>query len=93
MAVAYTAFVHLLSEDGALVSQLDRQPAGYPTSDWRPGEVVVDTLAVPLPAGLAPGDYRLATGFYDLATLERLGEAATLGAVRAGDQGIEIVAP
>ncbi len=32
----YTAFVHVVGEDGALVAQLDRSPMGYPTSDWRP---------------------------------------------------------
>ncbi len=38
----YTAFVHLVDGDGQLLGQLDRPPAGYPTSDWQPGEIVVD---------------------------------------------------
>jgi hypothetical protein len=75
----YTAFVHLLDEHGALVAQLDRPPAGYPTNDWRVGEVVIDQYVVPLPVELPPGVYTLATGFYYLPTLERLGEAAQLG--------------
>ncbi len=77
----YTAFVHLLGPDGALAAQLDRPPAGYPTSDWRPGEIVVDHFRVDLPDDLPPGDYSLQTGFYDPATTTRLGDAAGLGSV------------
>ena len=35
---SYTVYVHLLSEDGSLIAQLDRLPEGYPTSDWQAGE-------------------------------------------------------
>jgi hypothetical protein len=67
----YTAFVHVLSPaDGRLVDQRDRQPLDgqYPTGIWSPGEVVADTYTLPLP----PGEYRLAVGMYDLATMTRL---------------------
>lgn len=77
----YTAYVHLLSPTGELMTQLDRQPAGYPTSDWRPGEIAVDCFAVPLPADLLSGDYALQTGFYHLPTLEPLGKPEKLGVV------------
>jgi hypothetical protein len=77
----YTAFVHLLGPDGALAAQLDRPPAGFPTSDWRPGEIVVDHFHIELPAGLPPGEYRLQTGFYEPATITRLGDPADLGSV------------
>lgn len=77
----YTAFVHLLDAAGNLVSQKDRPPDGYPTSDWRPGEWVMDTYAVPLQPDLPPGEYRLRTGFYYLPTLEPLGTAIMLGSV------------
>ncbi len=73
----YTAFVHVLNEQGELVTQLDRPPAGYPTSDWRPGEVIIDRFAIPLPTGA----YRLQTGFYYLPTLEPLGTAVILGTI------------
>lgn len=69
----YTAFVHLLDDAGRIVAQTDRQPAGFPTSDWRPGEIVVDSFQVELPEALPPGDYRLRTGFYFLPTMEQLG--------------------
>jgi hypothetical protein len=74
----YTAFVHLIDSDGHLVAQQDRQPAGYPTKDWQPGEIIVDNYFVELPAGLPSGVYSLRTGFYYLPTLESLGEALTL---------------
>ena len=67
----YTAFVHVLSPaDGRLVDQRDRQPLDgqYPTGIWSPGEVVTDTYRFTLPAG----EYQLAAGMYDLATMTRL---------------------
>lgn len=67
----YTAFVHVLSPtDGHLLDQQDRQPLGgqYPTGIWSPGEVVTDTYRFTLPAG----EYRLAAGMYDLATMTNL---------------------
>jgi hypothetical protein len=68
----YTVFVHLLNRDGTLASSGDGQPrAGlYPTSFWSPGEQVVDEHGVPL--AVAPGEYQLEVGLYNLATGERL---------------------
>lgn len=79
MERSYTAFVHLLDENGVLVAQLDRLPGGYPTNDWQPGEVVMDKYVVFLPDTLISGPYTLKTGFYYLPTLEPLGEPAQLG--------------
>jgi hypothetical protein len=75
----YTAFVHLLREDGTLIGQMDRQPEGYPTTDWRQGEVVIDRFNIELPPDLPPDDYILQTGFYHLPSSERLGNPAFLG--------------
>lgn len=80
-AVDYTGFVHLLDAGGDLVAQTDRPPAGYPTSDWRPGEIIIDHFRVDLPSNMSPGTYPLRTGFYDPATVARLGEAADLGPI------------
>ena len=69
----YTRFVHLFDPaTGALVTQNDSPPRGgkYPTSWWVAGEVVTETVALPL-AGTPPGAYRLAVGLYD-ATVTRL---------------------
>jgi 4-amino-4-deoxy-L-arabinose transferase-like glycosyltransferase len=78
MNTDYTAFVHLLGADGVPVTQADRQPTGHPTSNWRAGEWVMERFVLPLPPDLTAGDYTLATGFYELATLERLGDTAVL---------------
>jgi hypothetical protein len=74
----YTAYVHLLDDTGQLVAQLDRPPDGYPTTDWRPSEVVMDSYVIALPSDRPPGFYTLTTGFYYLPTLETLGETAVL---------------
>jgi hypothetical protein len=80
LALDYTAFVHLLGADGQIIAQQDKPPAGYPTSDWRTGEIVLDRFTLPLPAAdeqqAAP--FTLQTGFYYLPTLARLGEPFVL---------------
>jgi 4-amino-4-deoxy-L-arabinose transferase-like glycosyltransferase len=69
---ALTAFVHLLGPDGALVAQSDATPGGgYATTQWAPGEAVVDVHRLPLPPALAPGSYRLVAGLYDPVTGQR----------------------
>jgi hypothetical protein len=81
MERSYTAYLHLLSPEGDLVAQLDRLPDGYPTSDWHPGEVIIDSYVIQLPANVAPGQYFLQTGFYYLPTQERLGQPTVIGEV------------
>jgi hypothetical protein len=76
--LAYTAYIHLLDEAGELVAQRDRPPAGYPTFDWRPGELVLDSYSIPVSPDLPPGPYTIGTGFYYLPTRQNLGETAVL---------------
>jgi len=72
----YTVFVHLVSEDGATVAQVDSFPnwrGPLPTSAWPAGQLIPDTHSLNLPVELAPGPYRLRIGLYywqDLAHLE-----------------------
>lgn len=75
----YTAFVHLLDGSGRLIAQNDRPPAGYPTADWRPGEIIRDSYPLILPADLPPGDYTLEAGFYAWPSLTAFGRNLTLG--------------
>ena len=79
MERSYTAYLHLLTSEGDLVAQLDRLPDGYPTSDWHPGEIIIDSYTIQLTPDVAPGKYFLQTGFYHLPTQERLGEPAVIG--------------
>jgi len=69
----YTVFVHLLDLDTKdIVVQSDAMPRGgaYPTSWWAAGEVVSETVTLPL-EGVPSGTYQLAMGLYDL-TVTRL---------------------
>ncbi|MBP8000662.1 MAG: DUF2142 domain-containing protein [Chloroflexi bacterium] len=70
----YTFFVHLLDENGQLITQHDGQPqAGwYPTTLWAEGETVADWVTLTLPTDAPPGPYHLAIGVYQLETLTRL---------------------
>jgi len=69
--VDYTVFVHVVDESGKRLAGNDAQPS-VPTSQWARGEVVVDERVVPIPDGLAPGDYGLVVGMYRADTGERL---------------------
>jgi hypothetical protein len=64
----YTTFVHLDNAAGETVAQHDQPPlaGAYPTSLWDPGEIIADTITIPLPADLPPGEYQLVIGLYDL---------------------------
>lgn len=71
----YKVFVHVLNEQGELITQQDQIPmAGQaPTSGWLPGEVIADSYRFELPPGaLSPGQYRLAVGLYNAISGERL---------------------
>jgi len=69
----YTLFVHLYAPDGHLVAQKDGPPGeGFiPTRFWQAGDVVLDERLVPL-SGVPAGQYRLAVGWYDPLSGERL---------------------
>jgi hypothetical protein len=87
----YTVFVHLVSEDGQIIGQVDTFPLdGYrPTSGWRPAEYLVDTyeIRVPVdgplgPARLVVGMYLAETGYrlpvYDVVMDEAMGDVVSL---------------
>ena len=77
----YTTFVHVRDVTGqatgqaeAIVAQMDRPPAdgAYPSSLWDPGEVIRDTILVPVPPHIPAGEYEIIVGLYNLATGQRL---------------------
>jgi 4-amino-4-deoxy-L-arabinose transferase-like glycosyltransferase len=70
----YTTFVHLRNAAGETVAQKDQPPlnGAYPTSLWDPGEIIADTVTIPLPADLPAGTYQLVAGLYDFNTGQRL---------------------
>ncbi|RLC78400.1 MAG: hypothetical protein DRJ03_25320 [Chloroflexi bacterium] len=68
-----TTFVHLKDADGELLAQADRHPLGgrFPTSYWLPGQVVTDTIRLPLTSAY-DGPLTLNVGMYTWPSLERL---------------------
>ena len=69
-----SVLVHLLDQGGAIVTQADGPPVqgARPTSQWRAGDVVIDSHQIALPADLPPGNYTLALGMYRWPSLDRL---------------------
>lgn len=83
----YTVFVHLLDEQGRLAAGADAPPDGgrFPTSAWKPGEIVEDRHSLAVPA-TARGAYRLEVGLYEPASGRRLalaggGDAVMIGSI------------
>jgi hypothetical protein len=66
VAENYTVFVHLADPAGRPVAQADGEPGegAYPTSVWKPAEVVRDRRVVTVPSDAPPGRYRLLVGVY-----------------------------
>jgi 4-amino-4-deoxy-L-arabinose transferase-like glycosyltransferase len=83
----YTVFTHLLGEhnpttSGPVWASHDGQPNGghYPTSRWRPGQLILDVHPVRVPRDTPAGEYQLETGYYLLATMDRLAATDSSGA-------------
>jgi len=93
----YKVFVHLVDGEGRIVSQVDSEPGDGMnlTSLWRPEYGVFgDRYGVLVPAGAAPGTYRLLVGMYHVdgaprlpitAGGEQVGDALPLGVVHMED--------
>lgn len=66
-ATSYHVFVHLVDESGNILAQADGVPVNWarPTTGWLPGEYVVDTHALTIPADLSPGPLSIRVGLYD----------------------------
>ena len=63
----YKVFLHLVNEQGQIVSQRDSEPGGGSalTSTWVPNEITVDNHGVLIPPQLPAGEYTLFFGLYD----------------------------
>ena len=69
----YTQFLHLGHQKSGAWWVYDHQPLGprLPTRLWYNGLIDSETWQVPLPADLAPGQYKVFTGLYRQSDLER----------------------
>ena len=56
------------------MAQADGVPVcwSYPTDLWRPGQIIADQHAIPIPPDASPGSYPLQVGLYLPDTFERL---------------------
>jgi 4-amino-4-deoxy-L-arabinose transferase-like glycosyltransferase len=81
-----TVFTHLLGPDGQLYGQWDNPPVRgtYPTTEWLPGEEVVDQYEIPVNPAAPLGEYQVLVGLYDPGTGIRLPVLDSDGQV-AGD--------
>lgn len=61
----YSVSVRLVDGKGHLVSQQDHKYlAGHPGCEWISGTLYEEAFDLPLPAGLAPGDYAISVSVY-----------------------------
>jgi hypothetical protein len=70
----YIVFIHLYNPDLGLAGQLDTSPRDgqYPTSCWLTGEVIEDSLVIPIKPDAQPGTYDLLVGMYTFPDIVRL---------------------
>ena len=70
---SYRVFIHLVDNNGQILSQADGEPAGWtrPTTGWAVGEFILDNHQLALPESL-PDHLELRVGLYDPATGQRL---------------------
>ncbi len=67
---SFKVSARLVDAGGQFVAVTDAEPVAgaYPSTVWRPGEVVADAYEIPLPAGLPPGEYTPVIIVYEPAT-------------------------
>jgi 4-amino-4-deoxy-L-arabinose transferase-like glycosyltransferase len=76
----YTVFVHLRDGD-SVVAQHDGLPAGglYPTTLWRPGDVIVDKHVLEIDGMRPASEPSLVVGVYSWPTMDRLPVSSAAG--------------
>ena len=74
LAEDYKVFVHLVDLEWELFGQADGYPLDgqFPTSAWRVGDVVSDSHVIEFGQPMPPGQYRIAMGWYNESSGERL---------------------
>jgi 4-amino-4-deoxy-L-arabinose transferase-like glycosyltransferase len=70
----YKVFVHVRDAGDAVLAQSDRLPCNFTLNeaDWRPGDIVLETYEIPIPAGAPRGEYRVMLGVYEAESGARL---------------------
>ena len=94
---SYKVFVHLHDPNGVVVAQQDTVPGEgqLPTTNWLPGEYVIDAHHIPIGSEVPAGRYNLVVGLYHPDTLARLAVTRDAGIAQREhvvlDQEVEIV--
>jgi len=74
METSYTVFTHLIDENERIMGQKDNPPVSglYLTTEWTPGEKVVDRYEIATSPEIPPGEYPIEIGLYEPDSGERL---------------------
>jgi len=78
----YSVFVQFFGRGRQGIGQRDTYPGlgNFPTSQWQPGTIVIDTIPVPISSNAsAPALVRIDAGLYELKTMTRLPTFDTAG--------------
>jgi hypothetical protein len=70
LTTSYTVFTQILAPDGHLVAQ-DDAPPEPPTTQWVPGQIVLDRHSIKVVDPAYRGPATLIVGWYNSATIER----------------------
>jgi len=86
LAIDYTSYVHLITENGQGVAQSDHRPGGdiYPSSYWQIGEILHDVHTFSVPPNISGGVYRLRVGMYyqpEPGVIEGMGNGTEIGSI------------
>jgi hypothetical protein len=82
----YSTFVHLVNADGDVIGGSDHLPGGvyYPSTLWKPGDLLRDAHAFTLTADLGPPPYAIEAGLYTGGpVLQHLGQPEIIGQVES----------
>ena len=79
--------VRLAAADGTVAAQRDEFPIGplLPPTTWAAGDEKPGYMALPIPPGTPPGEYRLLVGLYDPNTLAPIGELVEAARLRLAE--------
>jgi len=83
VSTEYKATLIIRDQEGRVLEQDDRyllNDRHLRTPHWTPGEPALNVYSVALPPGTPPGEYELALGVYEAATLQRLNVLDEVGA-------------
>jgi len=74
METSYIVFTHIIDQDERIMGQKDNPPVSglYPTTEWTPGEKIVDRYEIATSPEIPPGEYSIEIGLYELDSGERL---------------------